>query len=87
MLCTRFGISYCESHEQILVKSRLRALDYCENISKYLKSTKRLFFVFEEGLELRVGGYTNADGRISTSVCILELYWFGMLEGFQTIDQ
>ena len=70
MLCTRFRISCCEGHEQILVKSKLRALDYCENILKYLRSTKNLFLIFGEGLELRVGGYT--DGRISTSVCILE---------------
>ena len=57
-LCTRLSISCCESHEQILVEPRLEALDYCENISKYLSSTKRLFFVFEEGLELRVGECT-----------------------------
>ena len=62
-------------------------MDCCENIPKYLRSTKRLFLIFEEGLELKVGGYTDADGRISTSACILELYWFGMLEGFQAIDQ
>ena len=66
MLCTRLGISYCESHEQTLVESRLGALDYCKNISKYLRSIKGLFLIFEEGLELRVGGYTDVDGRMST---------------------
>ena len=58
-----------------------------KNISKYLRSTKKLFLIFEEGLELKVGGYTDADGKITISACILELCWFGMLEGFQTIDQ
>ena len=73
MLCTRLGISYYENYEQILVKSRLGVLDCCENIPKYLKSTKGLFLIFEKMLELRVGGYTVADGRISISACILEL--------------
>ena len=73
MLCTRLDISCCKSYEQILVESRLRVLDCCENISKYLKSTKGLFLIFEEGLELRVEGYTDVDGRISISVYILEL--------------
>ena len=86
-LCTRLGIFYCKSHEQILVESRLGALDYCKNILKYLRSIKELFLIFEEGLELRVGEYTDADGRISTSVCILEFCWFDILEGFQAIDQ
>ena len=67
MLCTRLAISYCESFEQILVESRLGALDCCENIPQYLRST--------EGIELRVGGYTNTDGRMSTSACILKLCW------------
>ena len=84
---TQLGISCYESYEQILVESRLGALDCCENILKYLKSTKRLFLIFEEGLELRVGGYTDADDKISISACILELCWFGMLEGFLTINQ
>ena len=74
MLCTRLAISCCESYEQILIESRLGALDCCKNIAKYLRSTKGLFLIFEEGLELRVGGYTDADGRMSTSACILELY-------------
>ena len=82
-LCTRFGISYCESHEHILVESRLGVLDCCENIPKYLRSTKGLFLIFEEGLELKMERYTNTDGRISTSVCILELYWFGCWKGFK----
>ena len=58
-----------------------------KNISKYLRSTKGLFLIFEEGLELRVGGYIDADGRMSTSAYILELCWFDLLEGFQAIDQ
>ena len=58
-----------------------------KNISKYLRSTKKLFLIFEEGLELKVGGYTDADGRMSTLVYILELHWFDILEGFQAIDQ
>ena len=82
MLYTRLGISCYESHEQILVESRLGALDCCENISKYLRSTKGLFLIFEKGLELRVGGYTDAEGRMSVSACIFKLYWFGMLERF-----
>ena len=87
MLCTQLGISCCESHEQILVESRLGALDCFENIPKYLESTKRLLLIFKEGLEQRVGGYTDADSRLSTLACILELCWFSMLEGFQTINQ
>ena len=74
MLCTRLGISCCESHEQILVESRLGALDFYKNISKYLRSTKRLFLIIEEGLELKVGGYTDTDSRISISACILKFY-------------
>ena len=62
-------------------------MDYCENISEYLRSTKGSLLIFEEGLELRVGGYTDADSRMSTSACILELCWFDLLEGFQIIDQ
>ena len=62
------------SHEQILVKSKLGALHCCENISKYLRSSQKLFLIVEERLELRVGGYTDADDRMSISVCILELY-------------
>ena len=87
MLCTRLAISCCENYEQILVESRLGVLDCCENIPQYLRSTKRLFLIFEKGLELRVGGYTNINGRMSTSTCILELCCFDLLEGFQTIDQ
>ena len=52
----------------------------------YLRSAKELFLIFEEGLELRVGGYTNIDGRMSILACILELCWFDMLERFQAID-
>ena len=70
MLCNRLGLSCCESYEQILIESRLGALDCCKNIPKYLRSTKGLFFIFEEGLELRVGGYTDVDGRMSTSAYI-----------------
>ena len=73
MLCTRLGISCCESHEQILVESKLGALDCCENMPKYLRRTKGLFLIFEKGLEIRVGGYTDTNGKTSTSVCILKL--------------
>ena len=58
-----------------------------KNIPKYLRSTKRLFFIFEEGLELRVGGYTMLMIKCLTSVCILKLCQFNILEGFQKIDQ
>ena len=73
MLCTRLGISYCESHDQIFIESRLKAIDCCENTPKYLRNTKGLFLIFGEGSKLTEGGYTDADGRMSTSVCILEL--------------
>ena len=46
-------------------------LDYCENILKYLRRTKNLFLIFREGLELRMGGYMDADDRMLTSECIL----------------
>ena len=58
-----------------------------KNILKYLRRTKNLFLIFGEGSELRVGGYTDTYNRISTSECVLEQCWFGMLEGFQAIDQ
>ena len=45
-----------------------------KNIFEYLRSTKGLFLIFEEGLDLRVEGYTHINGRISTSAYILELY-------------
>ena len=80
-LFTRFGIFCCEYYKQILVKSRLEALDCCKNIPKYLGSTKGLFFIFKKGLELRVGGYTDVDGRMSISACILKLCWFDMMKG------
>ena len=51
-------------------------------IPEYLRSTKGLFLIFEDGLELRVERYTDADGRISILACIFELCWFDLLEGF-----
>ena len=65
-------ISYYESHEQISVESRLGALDSCENTPKYLRNTKGLFLIFSEGSELRVGGYTDADDRMSILECVLK---------------
>ena len=52
-----------------------------------MRSTKGLFLIFEEGLEIRMRGYTNTDSSMSTSLCILKIYWFDILEGFQAIDQ
>ena len=45
-----------------------------KNILKYLWSTKDLFLIFGEGLELRVGGYTDVDDRMSISRCVLGQY-------------
>ena len=41
-----------ECHEQISIGSRLEVLDCCENIFKYLRSTKDLFLIIEEWIEL-----------------------------------
>ena len=88
MLCIRLGISCYESHEQISVESRLGPLDYYKNISKYLRNTKDLFLIFGEGLELRVRGYTNVDGKISTSIYILEYVGSVCWKGFkQSINE
>ena len=66
---------------------RLRAMDCCKNILKYLRSTKDLFLIFGEISKLRVERYIDVDGRMSTSVYIIELCWFGMLKKFQATDQ
>ena len=43
-------------------------------IFKYLRKTKNLFLIFEGDSDLRVGGYKDADDRMSILGCILIRY-------------
>ena len=73
-------------------------LNYCENIFKYLRRIRNLFFIFGEGSKLEVRGYTNLDfmsdidGKISTSWGMFLYRYLGrilnnrLIEAEYTID-